>query len=186
MNIWLNASSRLALGAAALLVPQTVFAQDAETQSGGIQEIVVTAQKKSENLQDVPISITAVGGEALASTQGTSLQALQGQIPNVQIDNFANTPQSAVFTVRGIGVIEPDPYAGNTVSIVVDGVPQFFSMGALLDLYDVDRIEVLRGPRARCSAPTPRAVSSTSSPSSRPAISAATSRRSTATTTAWT
>ncbi|GLK43933.1 MULTISPECIES: TonB-dependent receptor [Novosphingobium] len=147
MNIWLNASSRLALGAAALLVPQTVFAQDAETQSGGIQEIVVTAQKKSENLQDVPISITAVGGEALASTQGTSLQALQGQIPNVQIDNFANTPQSAVFTVRGIGVIEPDPYAGNTVSIVVDGVPQFFSMGALLDLYDVDRIEVLRGPQ---------------------------------------
>jgi iron complex outermembrane recepter protein len=110
-------------------------------------EIVVTAQKRSENIQDVPISITAISGDKLASTQGTSLQALQGMIPNVQIDNFANTPQSAVFTVRGIGVIEPDPYAGNTVSIVVDGVPQFFSMGALLDLYDVDRIEVLRGPQ---------------------------------------
>ncbi|HUD28771.1 MAG TPA: TonB-dependent receptor [Novosphingobium sp.] len=152
MKTWLNDSSRLALGAAALMASQTAFAQEAPPQDepqqvGGIQEIVVTAQKKSENLQDVPISITAVGGEALAATQGTSLQALQGQIPNVQIDNFANTPQSAVFTVRGIGVIEPDPYAGNTVSIVVDGVPQFFSMGALLDLYDVDRIEVLRGPQ---------------------------------------
>lgn len=146
MMKWLHASSPLALGAAALIAPHAVFAQEAE-QQGGIQEIVVTAQKKSENIQDVPISITAVGGEALAATQGTSLQALQGQIPNVQIDNFANTPQSAVFTVRGIGVIEPDPYAGNTVSIVVDGVPQFFSMGALLDLYDVDRIEVLRGPQ---------------------------------------
>ncbi|WP_232493310.1 TonB-dependent receptor [Novosphingobium kaempferiae] len=146
MKTWLTASSRIALGAAALIAPHAASAQEAE-QQGGIQEIVVTAQKKSENIQDVPISITAVGGEALAATQGTSLQALQGQIPNVQIDNFANTPQSAVFTVRGIGVIEPDPYAGNTVSIVVDGVPQFFSMGALLDLYDVDRIEVLRGPQ---------------------------------------
>ena len=44
-------------------------------------------------------------------------------------------------------MIEPDPYAGNTVSIVVDGVPQFFSMGALLDLFDVERIEILRGPQ---------------------------------------
>ncbi|KMS51084.1 TonB-denpendent receptor [Novosphingobium barchaimii LL02] len=146
MKTWLKDSSRLALGAAALMASPVAFAQEGE-QQGGIQEIVVTAQKKSENIQDVPISITAIGGEALAATQGTSLQALQGQIPNVQIDNFANTPQSAVFTVRGIGVIEPDPYAGNTVSIVVDGVPQFFSMGALLDLYDVDRIEVLRGPQ---------------------------------------
>lgn len=150
MKTWLRASSRVALTAAALTGAQTAMAQEVPQQaeqSGGIQEIVVTAQKKSENIQDVPISITAIGGDALATTQGTSLQALQGQIPNVQIDNFANTPQSAVFTVRGIGVIEPDPYAGNTVSIVVDGVPQFFSMGALLDLYDIDRIEVLRGPQ---------------------------------------
>lgn len=161
MKTWLNDSSRpalcIALGAAVLVAASPAQAQEAAAaaspqegagaQGYGIQEIVVTAQKRAENLQDVPISITAVGGEALAATQGTSLQALQGQIPNVQIDNFANTPQSAVFTVRGIGVIEPDPYAGNTVSIVVDGVPQFFSMGALLDLYDVDRIEVLRGPQ---------------------------------------
>jgi iron complex outermembrane receptor protein len=121
--------------------------QGAPEQMDGLQDIVVTAQKKSENLQSVPISVTAIGGENLSNGQVTSLQALQGSIPNVQIDNFANTPQTAVFTVRGIGVIEPDPYAGNTVSIVVDGIPQFFSMGALLDLYDVDRIEVLRGPQ---------------------------------------
>lgn len=131
----------------ALLFPTFAIAQSEAEPQVGIQDIVVTAQKKSENLQNVPISVTAIGGDALAATQGTSLQALQGSIPNVQIDNFANTPQSAVFTIRGIGVIEPDPYAGNTVSIVVDGVPQFFSMGALLDLYDVDRIEVLRGPQ---------------------------------------
>jgi len=113
----------------------------------GLTEIVVTAQKTSESIQDVPISITAVGGERLSDMQVTTLQALQGTVPNVQIDNFANTPNNAVFTIRGIGVIEPDPYAGNTVSIVVDGVPQFFSMGALLDTYDVQRVEILRGPQ---------------------------------------
>ncbi|WP_228726947.1 TonB-dependent receptor [Novosphingobium aureum] len=148
--------SRLAICsalAAGLVMPIAAHAQQEAQETAvsepqtGIQEIVVTAQKRAENMQNVPISVTAVTGDALAATQGTSLQALQGSIPNVQIDNFANTPQSAVFTIRGIGVIEPDPYAGNTVSIVVDGVPQFFSMGALLDLYDVDRIEVLRGPQ---------------------------------------
>ncbi len=130
---------------AVAFVSAPAFAQEAET--GGIQDIVVTAQKKAENLQDVPISVSAVGGDQLASMNVTTLQALQGTVPNVMIDNFANTPNNAVFTIRGIGVIEPDPYAGNTVSIVVDGVPQFFSMGALLDMYDVDRVEILRGPQ---------------------------------------
>lgn len=139
---FLSSISSIVLLGGALTAPQL-----AAQEQYGIQDIVVTAQKKSENLQDVPISVTAIGGESLGAAQVTTLQALQGTIPNVQIDNFANAPQSAVFTVRGIGVIEPDPYAGNTVSIVVDGVPQFFSMGALLDLYDVDRIEVLRGPQ---------------------------------------
>jgi iron complex outermembrane receptor protein len=142
-RLFLSISSIALLAAAA----SAQTAAPVPEQDAGLQDIVVTAQKRSENLQDVPISVTAVSGESLGATQATTLQALQGTIPNVQIDNFANTPQSAVFTVRGIGVIEPDPYAGNTVSIVVDGVPQFFSMGALLDLYDVDRVEILRGPQ---------------------------------------
>ncbi|HQS69161.1 MAG: TonB-dependent receptor [Novosphingobium sp. 17-62-8] len=126
-------------------IPQTQ-ADDTVT-TGGLSEIIVTAQKRSESIQSVPISIAAVGGETLSAMNVTTLQALQGAVPNVQIDNFANTPNNAVFTIRGIGVIEPDPYAGNTVSIVVDGVPQFFSMGALLDTYDTNRVEILRGPQ---------------------------------------
>lgn len=131
---------------AAAVAAAPVFAQTAEDDSG-FGDIVVTAQKKEENLQAVPISVTAISKDTFATMQVTSLQALQGSVPNVQIDNFANTPNNAVFTIRGIGVIEPDPYAGNTVSIVVDGVPQFFSMGALLDTYDVNRVEILRGPQ---------------------------------------
>ena len=141
-------ASALAMGS---FVPAMARAEAApETESaatGGIQEIIVTAQKRAENMQAVPISIAAVSGDTLAAMNVTTLQALQGSVPNVQIDNFANTPNNAVFTIRGIGVIEPDPYAGNTVSIVVDGVPQFFSMGALLDTYDTSRVEILRGPQ---------------------------------------
>jgi iron complex outermembrane recepter protein len=117
------------------------------TQEAGIADIVVTAQKRAENLQDVPISVAAIGGAQVEDLHATTLQGLEGAVPNVEIGNFSNTPQTAVFTIRGIGVIEPDPYAGNTVGIVVDGVPQFFSMGALVDLYDIERIEVLRGPQ---------------------------------------
>jgi iron complex outermembrane recepter protein len=122
-------------------------AQDAAADEGGIADIIVTAQKKSENLQEVPISIAAVSGQTVSDLHAGTLQGLQGTVPNVEIGNFSNTPNTAVFTIRGIGVIEPDPYAGNTVGIVTDGVPQYFSMGALLDLYDVDRIEILRGPQ---------------------------------------
>ena len=116
-------------------------------ETGGIGEIVVTAQKRSENLQDVPISITALTAEAVDNLHATTLQGLQGAVPNVTISNFTNIPNNAVFYIRGIGVIEVDPFAGNTVSVVQNGVPQYFSYGALLDLFDVERVEVLRGPQ---------------------------------------
>jgi iron complex outermembrane receptor protein len=132
------------LGLAAM--PAVAQAQAAD-ETGGIAEIVVTAQKKAENLQTVPISLAAVTSETVENLHAVNLQALQGAVPNVEIGTFSNTPNTAVFTIRGIGVIEPDPYAGNTVGIVTDGIPQYFSMGALLDLYDVERIEVLRGPQ---------------------------------------
>jgi iron complex outermembrane receptor protein len=150
--------SRLFWGLPLLAIASSAAAQtDAQTAAApapaaqgeetGIADIVVTAQKRAERLQDVPISIAAIGGETVSDLHASTLQGLQGAVPNVQIGNFSNTPQTAVFTIRGIGVIEPDPYAGNTVGIVVDGVPQYFSMGALVDLYDVERIEILRGPQ---------------------------------------
>ena len=119
----------------------------AEATTVGLETVVVTAQKKAENLQVVPISVAAVTGQDIADLQASRLDSLAGTVPNVQIGTFSNTPNTASIYIRGIGVNEPDPYAGNTVSIVTDGVPQFFSMGALLDLHDVERIEVLRGPQ---------------------------------------
>lgn len=113
----------------------------------GLDEIIVTAQKRSENLQSVPISVTAMTGAAIEKLRGATIEVLQGSVPNVQINSFANTPSTAVFNIRGIGVIDADPYAGNTVSIVLDGVPQVFAIGALVNIYDIDRVEILRGPQ---------------------------------------
>ncbi|MFA7585485.1 MAG: TonB-dependent receptor [Novosphingobium sp.] len=146
----LNSSKvRIAITASAIaLISSTAQAQEtASDDRGGLQEIVVTAQKRAENLQSVPIAVSAVTGDSIEKLQAVNLQGLQGTVPSIQIGSFSNTPNSAVFTIRGIGVIDPDPYAGNTVSIVLDGVPQYFNMGALVDLFDVERVEILRGPQ---------------------------------------
>ena len=146
----LSSQIKLLIGASVLTIASVpAFAQDTQSTAddGGLQDIIVTAQKKAESLQSVPISVTAVSAEQFERMQVPTLQGLNGSITNAQINNFSNTPNSAVVTIRGIGVIEPDPYAGNTVSIVVDGIPQFFSMGALVDMYDVERVEVLKGPQ---------------------------------------
>jgi iron complex outermembrane receptor protein len=146
-----QATRRLALAVQATLLgafgTAAVAQEGAQQEIVGLETIVVTAQKKAENLQEVPISVAAVTSGDLEDLAAARLDGLSGTVPNVQIGYFSNTPNTAAVYIRGIGTFEPDPYAGNTVSIVTDGVPQFFSMGALLDLADVQRIEVLRGPQ---------------------------------------
>lgn len=126
------------------------LAQDAQAQESapvGLGEIIVTAQKRAENLQTVPISVSAVTGEALAEQQITNVAAMANSVPNVQINTFSNSPDSAVFTIRGVGVNDADPYVGTTVSVVVDGVVVGVNSAALLSLFDIERVEILRGPQ---------------------------------------
>jgi len=118
-----------------------------EASQSAIDEVTVTSQKKAQSIQSVPVSVTAITGDRLDSMGAMTIEALRGYIPNVQIQQFSNTPHGAVFSIRGMGVIEPDPYGGTTVVVVQDEVPQFFNMISLLDVYDIDRIEVLRGPQ---------------------------------------
>jgi iron complex outermembrane receptor protein len=112
-----------------------------------LETIIVTAQKRAENQQTVPISISTVTEKAIEDAHTVNLEALTGSIPDVQIGHFSNNPQSATFGIRGMSVIDPDPYAGQTVTVVVDGVPLVFNMVSLPSLFDIDRIEVLKGPQ---------------------------------------
>jgi iron complex outermembrane receptor protein len=140
---FLCTASVSALGAAA--TPATPAAEKAE--SGTLEVIVVTAQKRVENIQNVPIAVTAISGASIENRQITNIQGLQNSMPNVQINSFSNSPDSAVFTIRGVGVNDADPYVGTTVSVVVDGVPVGVNTSALATLFDIDRVEVLRGPQ---------------------------------------
>jgi len=144
----------LAVLAAAMATP--AFAQNAPqaqaeaAPEGGIAEIVVTAQKRAENVQDVPIAISAFTAGALQERAVTSVAALSNLAPNVTLD--AGTPFSgstAVLSayIRGIGA---NDFAFNIdpgVGIYLDGVYLARSVGANQDLPDVERIEVLKGPQ---------------------------------------
>ncbi len=145
-------SCRLLAGVAtAAVLVSPGFAQEAtEENQGGIQEIVVTAQKRAENVQDVPIAISAFTAEALSERSVTSVASLSNIAPNVTLD--AGTPFSGSSSVlsayiRGIGA---NDFAFNIdpgVGIYLDGVYLARSVGANQELPDVERIEVLKGPQ---------------------------------------
>ncbi len=141
-----------ALAATALCttVALPAFAQEAQSDDGGIAEIVVTAQKRAENVQDVPIAISAFTAEAMQERGVTDVSSLSNLAPNVTLD--AGTPFSgsgAVLAayIRGIGA---NDFAFNIdpgVGVYLDGVYLARSVGANQELPDVDRVEVLKGPQ---------------------------------------
>lgn len=126
-------SSMIALGISA-----PAFAQ--------VEEIIVTAQKIEENVQDVPIAITAVSGDTLAASGTTSLENLSQLVPSVTFRKGTTNANSAVV-LRGVGTISFSIAAEPSVSTVVDGVVLSRSGQAFADLVEIERLEVLRGPQ---------------------------------------
>jgi len=121
-----------------------------QSQGGALEEIIVTAQKRTENVQNVPIAISTFSAEALQQKSITSVDQLSNLSPNVNLD--AGTPFSGSDTVlsayiRGIG---QDDFAFNLdpgVGVYVDGVFLARSVGANTTMLDVDRVEILKGPQ---------------------------------------
>jgi iron complex outermembrane receptor protein len=120
-------------------------AGDADDQ-GGITTIVVTAQKVAEDVQDVPIAITAVTGDRLEQTGTTSLEGLTQLVPSVTFRKGTTSANSAIV-MRGVGTITFSIAAEPSVSTVVDGIVLSRSGQAFMDLVDAERLEVLRGPQ---------------------------------------
>ncbi len=124
--------------------------EQAVQRSGGIEDIIVTAQKRAENVQDVPIAISAFGGDSLRERSVSDISQLSNAAPNVTLD--AGTPfsgSSAVLSafVRGIGANDFAMNIDPGVGVYLDGVYLARTVGANLDLPDVERIEVLKGPQ---------------------------------------
>ena len=118
--------------------------------SAGLEEVIITSRKSVENQQEVPISVSAFSAKSLASKGISSIDQLAAYIPNVEIDVHAPfSGSSAVLSpfIRGIGqsdfAINFDPGVG----LYIDGVYYARSLGSIVDLLDIERVEVLKGPQ---------------------------------------
>ncbi|WP_031554973.1 TonB-dependent receptor [Parvularcula oceani] len=150
----LGSKAALAMGAAlaALAAASGALAQDAEEQSlderfASDDEIVVTARRRGESLQDVPVAVTALDGEALEELGTPDITYVAQTVPNTTLEVSRGTNTTLTAFIRGVG--QQDPVAGFEpgVGIYIDDVYLARPQGAVLDLYDVERIEVLRGPQ---------------------------------------
>jgi iron complex outermembrane receptor protein len=141
----------LALGLAAPAfaadAPQDA-AQQATEANAGVPEIVVTAQFRSQKLQDTPLSITAVDAALLSSRNQTDISQIAAQAPNVQLTPMGGAFGSSMAAyVRGIGQYDFNPAYEPGVGIYVDDVYYASLTGSVMDLLDLERVEVLRGPQ---------------------------------------
>ncbi|WJY18513.1 TonB-dependent receptor [Alteriqipengyuania flavescens] len=150
-------ASRVAIlmaGASFAAVPSAAFAQDTQPMpddeielpaEGG--EIVVTARRREERLVDVPVSVTALSGDDLVTSGTLELTEIGEVVPNLTLEVSRGTNTTLTAFIRGVG--QQDPVAGFEagVGLYVDDVYLNRPQAAVLDIYDVERIEVLRGPQ---------------------------------------
>ena len=129
--------------------PQT--AQDAatadESGSGGLAEIIVTAQKRAEPLQTVPVSVSAFSADLIEKAHVDGLTGLRGLVPGMTITRSGAALDVPQLSLRGISIQDVLPSVEAGIGITLDGIPIAFQRGALMDAFDVGRVEVLRGPQ---------------------------------------
>jgi iron complex outermembrane recepter protein len=146
----MKSTLRASVAATALLTfAMPAMAQDAPAEDDAFApgEIVVTAQKRTERLQDVPVAVSVIGGEAIANSARPSLEGAAQLVPSL---NFvkAGTALNQTLFLRGLGTTSLSIAFDPTVSTVLDGVVFSRSAEAFTDLVDIERIEVLRGPQS--------------------------------------
>jgi iron complex outermembrane receptor protein len=128
--------------------PVTAQAQAPAASSGGLEEIIVTARKREENLQDVATSVSAMGAEELARRFDVDLQTMANAAPNVVIDDLQQGPGSpAAISIRGIGTTDVEKSFDPTTGVVVDEVFIGVNSGAMIKALDIVGMEILRGPQ---------------------------------------
>ena len=132
-----------------LLSMGTVVAQDDDGYSAGVlEEVIVTATKREENLRDVPISIATLSGENLTSmfSGGEDILALSGRVPGLYAES-SNGRAAPRFYIRGLGNIDFDLAASQPVSVIMDDVVMENVVLKSFPIFDMEQLEVIRGPQ---------------------------------------
>ena len=112
-----------------------------------IDEIIVTANKREQSLQDIPISVSVTSGETIQQSSIVDLIDLQSAVPSLRVNQLQSSAQTN-FTIRGFGNGANNPGIEPAVSVVIDGVVRSRSASALSDLATIERVEVLSGPQS--------------------------------------
>jgi len=136
--------SVLLSGVALAAVPSFAAAAEADT-SHQIEELIVTAQKREQSLQDVPISITALSGSEIKKAALTTFMDLQQYAPGMVINNNGDS-RVATINLRGVGSSQ-DAGKQSSIGIFIDGVFMSRIGQGIGDLLDIERVEILRGPQ---------------------------------------
>ncbi len=112
-----------------------------------LEEVIVTARKREESAQQVPLSVTAYGSQQLEALKIRDFQNLAVAMPNVAMDDIGTFRSTANFSIRGLGINSSIPSIDPTVGVFIDGVYIGQNAGVILDMFDIHSIEVLRGPQ---------------------------------------
>ena len=131
------------MAAGAPLAAQTV----APAAAGGLDEIIVTAERRATNLQDTPLSVSAVTAQVLQAQGIRNVNDLSAQVPNLTSTTGPQGSADANFFIRGVGQFDFIATADPGVGVYVDGVYLGRTVGALIDSSNIGRVEVLRGPQ---------------------------------------
>jgi iron complex outermembrane receptor protein len=152
-SIALNRSVLIVLMALLSGFAAPVLAQPEETEESAgassilMEEVTVTARKREESIQQVPVSISAYSGDQIEALKVRDLKGLSVAMPNVAMDDVATTRGVANFSIRGLGINSSIPGIDPTVGVFIDGVYLGLNGGTVIDMFDIKSIEVLRGPQ---------------------------------------
>jgi len=125
-------------------MPQLVLAADA---NADMEEVVVTSRRQQESVQDVPLSVTVFGAEKIDQLKPTTLRDFDGLAPNVYIGMNAAGPGNSAIYIRGIGYPGSEKTQSPQVGVIVDGVQLGSNTGQLIDTFDIESVEINRGPQ---------------------------------------
>src|SRR5690554_5682999 len=140
----------LLAAAIAAVVTMPVYAQEAtssEDELAGLERIEVTARRKSESIQDVPVAVSSFSAGDLEEVGVEDITELQQRVPNTTMQVSRGTNSTLTAYIRGVG--QQDPLWGFEpgVGVYIDDVYVARPQGAVLEVFDIERIEVLRGPQ---------------------------------------
>ena len=147
-SVLLGLASTLVLGGQVAVAQTSESMQLEETEDRGLmlEEVIVTARKREESIQDAPVAVTSVA-QALQRATIRKIEDLQDFAPNVYFRTTSGTPGGLSGSIRGVQYAETDKTFDSPIGVIADGMFLGTSSGSMLQNFDIKRIEVLRGPQ---------------------------------------